>query len=233
MEDGITAPVFYIGDTETCDLQPHNYPCQIGLQRIDPASFDVLWEIEALIDPEYPIGEFASGIHGITDEMVKLEPTLDEFREFLLQGGLIGDITMIAHNFKFDEKALRQLGPINRTICSLAEARQVRHLLPGLIDCKLQTLASYFGITVSSTHQALADCDTTRQVLKKVCEVSGRTLEQMASTPDRVVHHMPFGKHQGTLLIALPKAYLRWCLDGLDMEKNLRDSVQKAYNLKR
>ena len=232
-EAEIVAPEFYIGDTETCGLQPHNYPCQIGLQKIDPISFDVLWEIEHLIDPQWEIGEYAAGMHGITNARVADEPTLDEFRDVVLKGGLTGNITMIAHNFQFDAKALRQLGPISRTICSLAEARQCHALMPGLANHRLTTLAEYFGIKEVNAHQALADCDMTRQVLKKISEISGRTLEQMASTPDRIVHVMPFGAHAGSLIIAMPKAYLRWMLDKCEMEPNLQRSVQAAYNMKR
>lgn len=233
MEEVTVEPEFCIGDTETCGLPPHHYPCEIGLIKIDPVSFDVLWEVDSLIDPEYPIGEKASAIHGITDEMVADEPTLMEFRARELNGGLGENITMIAHNFKFDAPALSQLGTITRSICSLAEARQYRNLFPGLEDCKLQTLRAYFGIPENNAHRALGDCHTTRLVLMKICEASGRSLEQMAAAKDRVVHTMPFGKHAGVLIVMLPKPYMRWCLDEMDMEKNLRESIQKAYDLKK
>lgn len=232
-EAEIIVPRFFIGDTETCGLPPHHYPCQIGLMEIDPVSFDVLWEIESLIDPEYPIGEIASGIHGITDDMVADEPTLAEFIEHRLDGGLKGEITMIAHNFTFDAPALRQLGTITRSICSLFEARQNTALFPGLQNHKLQTLREYFGIKVNDAHQALADCDTTRLVLKRICETSGRTLEQLASLKDRVVHVMPWGKHKGRLIPTIPKSDIAWLL-GLDnLEANLRASLQKAYEMKK
>ncbi len=234
MAEAEIVPEFYIGDTETCGLPQHHYPCQLGLQKIDPVTFDVLWEIEGLIDPEWEIGEIATSIHGITNEMVVDSPTLEEFRERELEGGLIGNITMIAHNFKFDEPALRQLGTISRSICSLAEARQLVKLMPGLKNCQLQTLREYFGIAEDSAHQALGDCNVTRQVLKRLCEISGRSLEQMASTIIRTVHHMPFGKHAGDLIISLPKQYLRWCLDEMtNVDDNLRRSLQSAYDMKR
>lgn len=232
-EAEIVASSFYIGDTETCGLPPHHYPCQIGLMQIDPVSFDVLWEIESLIDPEYPIGEIASGIHGITDDMVADEPTLAEFIEHRLDGGLKGEITMIAHNFQFDAKALSQLGTITRSICSLFEARQNVSLFPGLQDCKLQTLRAYFGIAEDNAHQALGDCNVTRQVLKKICEASGRSLEQLATLKDRVVHVMPWGKHKGKLIPTIPKSDIAWLLGLENLEPNLRASLQKAYDLKR
>lgn len=234
MSEAETAEVkFVIGDTETCGLPPHHYPCEIGLQHIDPVSFDVIWEISSLIDPEYPIGEIASGIHGITDDMVADEPTLAEFIEVRLGGGIAGDITMIAHNFQFDARALQQIGTVNRSICSLFEARQNVSLFPGLANCQLQTLREYFGIKPNKAHSALADCDTTRQVLQKICQASGRTLEQLAELKDRVVHVMPWGKCKGMLIAMMNKSDLKWLLGLENLEPNLRKSLQKSYDLKK
>lgn len=234
MAEAETAEVkFVIGDTETCGLPPHHYPCEIGLQHIDPVSFDVIWETSSLIDPEYPIGEIATGIHGITNEMVVDEPTLAEFVLHRLDGGIEGDITMIAHNFQFDARALTEVGTITRSICSLFEARQNVALFPGLANCQLQTLREYFGIKPNKAHSALADCDTTRQVLQRICQASGRTLEQLAATPDRVVHVMPWGMHRGVLIVALPKPYMVWLLDREVLEPNLRKSVEKAMGMKK
>lgn len=231
-EAEILAPVFYLGDTETCGLPPHHYPCQIGLQKIDPVTFDVLWEIESLIDPQYPIGEIASGIHGVTDDMVVDAPTLQEFVDVTLEGGLQGDITMIAFNMQFDVKALSQLGNVSRTVCSLFEARQsLGHL--GLPNMKLQTLLAHFGIDPGRAHSALADTNATRLLLKKICEITGRTLEHLAESKTRVVHTMPWGVHRGTLIVALPKPYMSWLMTLPDLEPNLRKSVEKALGMKR
>ena len=233
MDEVVEEVKFVIGDTETCGLPPHHYPCELGLMQIDPVTFDVLWETVSLIDPEYPIGAKASEIHGITDDMVVDSPTLAEFVEHRLHGGITGDITMIAHNFQFDSRALTQCGKVSRTICSLFEARQSLTHLKDLQNHQLQTLAAYFGITAGKAHSALGDCDTTRQVLKKICEITGRTLEQLAQAKDRTVHTMPFGKHKGTLIVMLDKQYMVWLLALPDLEANLRKSLEKAMGLRK
>lgn len=220
---------FIVGDTETTGLKDPR-ACEVGLMQIDPTTFEVLHEVSSLIDPEKPIEPGAMAIHGITDEMVADKPTMAEFLEHC--GGRIpGALTMIAHNLRFDIPMLEPVGVITRTICSLNEARAIKHLMPGLENCKLQTLREYFGIAANNAHRALADCDITRQVLKKLCDISGRTLDQLADVTVRTVHIMPFGKHVGTPIMSLPRSYLEYMLT-LDLDKNLRTSMQKSLDLK-
>ena len=233
MSEVVEEVKFIIGDTETCGIGRDNVACEVGLMHIDPVSFDVLWEISSLIDPEHPISEGAGAIHGITQEMVEDEPTMSEFVEHRLKGGITGDLTLICHNVPFDIKSLSPIGSISRTVCSLFEARQSLTHLKDLQNHKLQTLAAYFGITPGTAHRALGDCDTTRQVLKKICEITGRTLEQLAQAKDRVVHTMPWGAHKGLLIIMLPKPYITWLLALPDLEINLRKSLEKAMGLRK
>jgi DNA polymerase III epsilon subunit-like protein len=237
IEDDASTQVlqFYIGDTETCGLPPHHYPCEIGLIKIDPLTFDSLWENVSLIDPEYPIHPKALEVHGITQEMVANEPTLAEYVEHRLDGGLKGDIVMIAHNFQFDKPALSKLGNIVHGVCTLLESRQVftQKECPGLENHKLGTLAAYFNFPPSKAHSALGDCETTRHLIKKLVEVSGRSLASMARLTDRTVHEMPWGKHKGTLLHLVPAQYIRWLFDQPgELEPNLRKSLQKVLDLK-
>ncbi len=227
--EAVVDPIYLIGDTETCGIGKDKVACEVGLMKIDPVTFDVLWEIDSLIDPQHPISEGAMAIHGITQEMVADEPTMDEFVEHRLDGGIKGDITLICHNVPFDLSMLMPIGRITRTVCSLFEARMY---LKGPADNKLQTLREYFGIKPNSAHRALADCDTTRQVLQKIVQASGRTLDELANAKERVVHTQPWGKFKGLLIVQLPVDYLTW-LDGLpDLETNLRNSVVKALKMK-
>lgn len=232
-EEIIEAPRYFIGDTETCGLPPNHQACQIGLLEFDPDTFDILWEIESLIDPEKPISPGAAAIHRITDDMVVDQPTLLEFKERDLEGGLPAGHIMVAHNYQFDEPQLTLLGPVAGSICTLREARAIKHLFPGLVDCKLQTLRAYFGFAENDAHQALADCQMTLLVLQKLCEASGKTVAQMAAVTDRTVHRMPFGKHEGALIIDLPTHYIQWMLNNTEnLDVHLRTSLKNALALK-
>lgn len=238
LEEIIDAPVkrYIIGDTETCGLGDDKIACQVGLIEIDGTTLEPLWDIESLIDPQHPIGEFASGMHGITNEMVVDEPTMAEFIEHRLKGPLTGSITLICHNVPFDKSMLLGIGGIDRTICTLAEAR---HSIPrgtlkvaGPENHKLATLAEYFGFKPDEAHKALADCYTTLNLLRYLVKTTGRTLDQLASVQKRTVHEMPWGKNCGVLIHDLPKSYMTWLLGLQDLETNLRESVQAAYKLK-
>lgn len=228
----MTIPKFVIGDTETAGLGPEKKVVEIGLMEIDPITLDVIDSINSLIDPEIPINPGATAIHGITDEMVKTAPTMAEFVQYTLGGGVPGEITLICHNVPFDKPLLLPIGNITRTLCTLFESRQVQNLMPGLENCKLQTLREYFGIEANAAHRALDDCEITRRVLIELIRLTGRSLEDLAGATDRTVHTMPFGKHIGVPILQLPKQYLQWALANMDLEENLKRSMEKALALK-
>jgi DNA polymerase-3 subunit epsilon len=220
---------YIIGDTETTGLPPNKHACQVGLIEIDPITLDVMWEIESLIDPLHPIEPGAQAIHGISDAMVRCEPTMAEFIDRDLAGGLSGSITMICHNVSFDLSLLQPIGGIDRTICTLVEARQC---IRGTKSHKLADLAEHFGFVPDVAHKALADCHTTRLLLIKLMEITGQTLDQLATPKKRVVHVQPWGIHKDKLLVDIPSGYLTWLLTLKDLEPNLRESVEKALALK-
>lgn len=223
---------YVIGDTETAGLGSSKKVCEIGLLAIDPLTLEVLEEVGSLIDPQIPIEPGAQSIHGISDEMVADAPTMDEFIQLTLGGPIDGEITLICHNVPFDKPLLEPIGNITRSICTLFESRQIQTRLPGLENCKLQTLREYFGIPANAAHRALDDCEITRQLLIRLVDITGRSLEELASATDRTVLIMPFGKHQGTPILQLPRQYLNWALDNMDLESNLKSSMEKALALK-
>lgn len=217
---------YIIGDTETTGLKGKK-ACEVGLIEID-AGCNVIQTWSSLIDPQKPIEPGAAAIHGITDEMVATEPTMEEFVERDLAGGLTGEIVLICHNVRFDQEMLEPIGCIVDTLCTLEESRQIRHLMPGLENCKLQTLREYFGIERNNAHRALDDCMVTLQVLKKLLELSGRTIEDIAQTRVRDIHQMPWGKFVGQPILSLPRWYIQNRLELEDLEPNLRRSLEKA-----
>lgn len=220
---------YVIGDTETCGLGEDKKACQVGLIEIDPITLEPIFAIESLIDPQWPIGEKATEMHGITQDMVADEPTMLEFVEHRLGGRMKGEITLVCHNLSFDESLLTPIGTVTRGICTLNESR---HWLKGPKNYKLATLAEYYGIVADDAHQALADCYTTLAVLKQIVKVSGRTLDELADVKERDVLVAPWGMHAGKLMLDVPESYLQWLLTLADLEPNLRRSAQKALELK-
>ena len=112
-----------------------------------------------LINPKKNIPVKVKQITGITDEMVKNKPTidqvLDEFAKFC------GKEPLVAHNAPFDFefltsdiKKFESKAPQGLIFDSCAMARYV---FPGLLNYKLGTLVNYLHISSSEFHRAQED----------------------------------------------------------------------------
>lgn len=221
---------FIVADTETCGVGANKIACEIAMREICPVTLNTLQDWETLIDPERDIPQVVIDIHGITNEMVADAPTMQEYIDTVLAGEFDDcDITMICHNAPFDVPLLVGIGTITRSVCTLFWARQ---LIKDSLNHKLGTLREHFGFPPNEAHRALADVATTHRLLKELLVRSGRTLEQFAATPAQTVHTAPWGKHKGTLIVALPLDYLNWLWLLPDLEPNLRESVKKALKLR-
>jgi DNA polymerase III subunit epsilon len=113
---------------------------------------------DQLINPAIPIPAKTIAIHGITDDMVKDSPAIQEiFPKFL---EFIEELPLIAHNAKFDlgflmfESHESKIKTQNNDIyCSCQYARIV---LPKQ-SCRLKDLTENLGITLVNHHRALDD----------------------------------------------------------------------------
>lgn len=226
--EALNNPAFLIADTETTGLR--GPACEIAWYEIDPVSLDVIDEFVTLVDPQEPIEEGAQAIHGISDADVADAPTLVELRDIVLQNRFAErDVVLICHNVAFDIKRLTPLFPsLPFTICTMIQAR--RHY-PDAPNHKLGTLHNYFGFPENKAHRALADVETTHQILRTMLNKLGMTLEQFMRNTDHTVHTMPYGQHKGKLVLDLPLGYLCWLWNRDELDENMRNSVKKALEL--
>ena len=77
-------------------------------------------------------------------------------------------------------------------------------------------------------HSALGDVEVTRQLLIRIQEDFGYSIEdmvQLAAAPLKIAS-MPFGKHRGVALTELPKQYVGWALKNLDLDPDLRNCLE-------
>lgn len=221
--------VYLIGDTETCGIGKDNVACEVAWIEVDPVTLEIVDEFDQLIDPQHPIQPGAQEVHGLTNEMLADEPTIEECRDIIIKDKYAGkDVVLIAHNAPFDYKNLLVLLPISNVICTLAWSRR---LIDDTPNHKLQTLREHFGYPAGEAHRALADCYTTRRVLKELLQRSGFTLEQFARNGEHTIYVMPWGKFKGTLMAAVPVPYLKWLWDRDELEINMRESVKKALDI--
>lgn len=124
---------------------------------------------ETLINPGEDIPPSATRINGITDDMVKnapcLEDVLDDFLAFVEGEVLVGhNITTFDMNILYDAiKDYNGMDFSNDYIDTLYLARKCND---SITNYKLNTICQYYGIDTSGAHRAMNDCYMTEECLK-------------------------------------------------------------------
>lgn len=145
-------------DLETTGTLSHlDLIVEIGAVRFKEGQ--VVENYQQLVSIDRPIPEQASAVNGITDDMLKDQPSIEEvlpsFAEFC------GDHLLVAHNAPFDfQFLLRSIeetsSPAPRGLV-LDTCQLARKSFPGLANYKLSTLCSYLNIASDGFHRAKAD----------------------------------------------------------------------------
>lgn len=136
-------------DTATCDI------VELGAVRVRDGQ--VVDQYHQLVRPRVPVTEGARQTHGITDEELRDQPTLDQvwpaFRKFC------GDDILVAHNGNgFDFPILRRLGNDlleGGEFVTFDSLPLARDLHPG--SRKLADLAHHFKVDLPQAHRAYED----------------------------------------------------------------------------
>ena len=153
-------------DTETSGQYPiQDDLCEIAAVR--SINGQVVDKYQTLVKPNCQMSDFIIGIHGITNEMVKKSPKVNEvIGDFL---NFIKDGVIVAHHSPFDLGFLvyelekqKLFFPSQPVLCtSLISQKSIQ----GSEDHKLQTLVQYLGLDGGTAHRALDDARASLQVL--------------------------------------------------------------------
>ena len=160
---------FVIVDVETTGWEPGQASItEIGAVRIGPGGPAA--EFSSLINPGGPIPADIVALTGITDAMVSHAPPAGAVLPGFL--AFARGCVLTAHNAPFDlgflAEACRQshlAWPAFPVLDTAALARSVLDEAE-VPDCKLATLAEFFGATTRPCHRALADAKATADVLR-------------------------------------------------------------------
>lgn len=162
---------FSVFDTETTGLQPSNGDeiIQVGAVRVVNGRLLRQEVFDQLVDPRIPLKPEGIPIHGITEDMVRGQPTIDvvlpAFHEFC------AETVLVAHNAAFDMRffqmkedslGIRFAQPVLDTLLLSA----VIH--PNQESHKLESIAERLGIDVVGRHTALGDAIVTGEVFLKM-----------------------------------------------------------------
>ncbi|MFM1797666.1 MAG: hypothetical protein RL733_1447 [Actinomycetota bacterium] len=159
---------------------------EIGAVKIKGG--EIIGEFQTLVNPEVPIPAFITVLTGITEAMVIEAPTIGEaLFSFLEFSGSQNETVLIAHNAPFDIGFLRAAAekcgvtwPGFQVIDTAKIARYVvtRDEAP---NCKLSTLAQFFGAQTSPDHRALSD-----GILDRLGSFGVTTLDDLKSFSNRI-----------------------------------------------
>ena len=229
---------FVVVDLETTGARPGpGKITEIGAVRIE--GLQQVGTFETLVNPLRPIPHMIVQMTGITPQMVRSAPRIEQVMPHFLD--FTRDAVFVAHNAPFDLGFLnyeltrlrgRRLGEGAIDTVSLA-----RYAAPGLANYKLGTVAEAMGSPVVANHRALADAEATAHVFLTLV---GRLQEQGITTLDQLRAHVDPSQRRDRHKIALtrdlprtPGAYLFLAPDGevlyVGKAERLRDRVRSYF----
>ncbi len=161
------APYQVFFDVETTGLNPQfgDRICEVGI--VVAQGDQVVDTFASLVDPQRPISPGAAAVNGLSDDLLRGQPTFAEIADEVV-GRLNGQI-VVCHNAPFDlgflYSELDRLGRSCRprqVIDTLQLARQHFHFASN----SLGAVASALGILVQDAHRALGDALTTFRIFR-------------------------------------------------------------------
>jgi len=162
---------YTVFDTETTGLDPSagDEIVSIGALRIINARILTEETFDRLINPLRRIPTSATQIHGITNNMVRNQPSIDAVLPDFLK--FTEDTVLVAHNAAFDMRMLQMceektgvkfIQPVLDTLLLSAVAHSAND------DHTLSAIAGRLGVTVAGRHTAMGDALMTANIFLKL-----------------------------------------------------------------
>ena len=164
---------YIIFDIETTGLDSA-YDEIIEIGAIKVKNNKIVSKFNSLVKPKNEIDEYITELTGITNEMVKDAPTIEEILPDFMN--YIGNDILIGHNVNFDINFIYDNLYRNKfdvlTNDFIDTMRISRKLLPELPHHRLIDLAKYFKIDSTNNHRSLKDCEITMNVYENLKEIA-------------------------------------------------------------
>lgn len=171
---------FVVLDLETSGAAPSIGAGITEIGALKVRGGKIIGEFQTFVNPGHTLPDFITSLTGITDSMLSDAPSIQEilpnFLEFL---GSHNETVLVAHNAPFDIGFLKAAS-IDSEIpwpdfIIVDTVRIARSALgrDEVQDCKLATLAEYFGASIEPNHRALDDARATVDVLHGIFERLG------------------------------------------------------------
>ena len=163
----ITSQPLTFVDIETTGLNPvRDRIIEVAAIRVENGK--VVETFEQLINPEILFPPEITLLTGISNEQVEQAPRFFDLKEDIKR--LTKDSLFIAHNARFDYGFIRQeFRRYEETFTQkqLCTVKLFKALVPGLSHYNLDTLLSYFDISIQYRHRALSDAIALWEFIQK------------------------------------------------------------------
>ena len=167
----LTQLTFTVFDTETTGLQPSagDEIIQIGATRIVNGRLLRNEIFEQLVDPRRPLARESVHVHGITEDLLRGQPTIDKVLPFF--HGFCEETVLVGHNVAFDMRFLQMKEEatgvqFRQPVLDTLLLSAVIH--PNQQSHQLEAIAERLGVNVIGRHTALGDAIVTGEVFLKM-----------------------------------------------------------------
>ncbi|WP_277584198.1 PolC-type DNA polymerase III [Psychrobacillus antarcticus] len=181
--------VYIVFDVETTGLSA-TYDKIIELAAVKMQNGNIIDRFERFVNPHHALSATTIELTGITDEMVRnapeIEQVIKDFYEF------IGDGIIVAHNASFDMGFLYEgyrrtgIDYFNHPVIDTLELARFLH--PEMKSHRLGTLTKKFNIELTQAHRAIFDCEATGYLLLHLLK---------EAEEHKIAYHDDFNKHIG------------------------------------
>jgi DNA polymerase III epsilon subunit family exonuclease len=190
---------FVVVDLETTGASPKKGAAITEIGAVKVKGGEIIGEFKSFVNPLSPIPEYITAMTGISDLMLAHAPIIDEiFPTFLEFAGSPSEAVLVAHNAPFDLSFLKSAAkdldyewPKYKTLDTVTIARQLL-TKEDVRDCKLGTLAQFFGTKTEPNHRALDDAKATTEILHGLFERLGSlkitTLDELLDFAKTAAH---------------------------------------------
>ena len=197
---------YVVFDIETTGLSKEKEMItEIGAVKV--ADGKIIDRFSTFVNPKRPISAEITKLTGITDDMVKDAPTIENILPEFLK--FCKDTVLVAHNASFDTGFIRiaaeraGLGELHHTIVDTLEL--ARALLPELNKHKLDIVCEHLGVTLNGHHRAVNDAEATAEVFIKFLDMLAEkkvfTLDEINVLASRTVNYKKLRAYHAIILV--------------------------------
>lgn len=169
---------FVVFDIETTGLsRDKDAITEIGAVKVENGEITDKWS--TFVNPKKPIPKKIVELTGITDEMVKDAPAIEEILPEFLK--FAKGCVLVAHNAAFDTSFIKrdaERAGLDYNFCYLDTLILARCMFPNLHNFKLDTISKHLNVLLENHHRAVDDAKATADAFLKMLELldsEGRT----------------------------------------------------------